>query len=163
MRNETWGALEIDHRADFERAVAIHAGALFALAYSILRQPDDAEDAVQAAMEHAWRKWTSLREPGARAAWLRQVCVRECLRHRQRRRGELTLDSATAVAAADRDMDLERALLRLSTRQRAVVVLHYGHGYSLDECAGLLGNSPGATRSHLNRALTRMRRELTDA
>jgi RNA polymerase sigma factor (sigma-70 family) len=163
MRNETWRAVEIDHRADFEQAVAMNAGALFALAYSILRQPDDAEDAVQATMEHAWRKWNSLREPHARAAWLRQICVRQCLRHRQLRRGELTLDRASAVAAAARDLDLERALVRLSTRQRAVVVLHYGYGYSLDECAGLLSASPGATRSHLNRALTRMRKELADA
>jgi len=52
------------------------------------------------------------------------------------------------------------AFRSLSTKQRAVVVLHYHHGYSLDECASLLGCRPGTARSHLARALTTMRKEL---
>ncbi len=147
---------------EFEHAVVEHAGHLFALSFSILRDSQDAEDAVQAVMEKAWHKWGTLRAPEARAGWLRAICVRECLRRRRRRARDLTYELREAVAAApDRDLDMELALRRLSSKQRAVVALHYGHGYTLDECAGLMGNSTGATRSHLHRALSSLRKELT--
>ncbi len=149
-------------RADeFEDMVGEYAGSLFALSFSLLRDAHDAEDAVQAVMEKAWRKWGTLRDPEARGGWLRTICIRECLRRRRRRTRDLTSEVREAVAIApDRDLDMELALRRLSSKQRAVVVLHYGHGYTLDECAGLMGISPGATRSHLHRALSSLREEL---
>jgi RNA polymerase sigma factor (sigma-70 family) len=60
------------------------------------------------------------------------------------------------------DLDLERAFARLSLRQRAVLALHYHYGYPLDECAGLMRCRPGTVRSHLARALARLRKELQD-
>jgi RNA polymerase sigma factor (sigma-70 family) len=60
------------------------------------------------------------------------------------------------------DPSLGRALTLLTPRQRAVVALHYGHGYSLDEVGTLIGCSGGTVRSHLNRALEHLRRELSD-
>ena len=58
------------------------------------------------------------------------------------------------------DVDLERALRRLSVRQRAVIGLHYVYGYSLDEAAAALGCRPGTARSHLNRALSTLREHM---
>ena len=149
---------------DFEQTVADHANRLFALAYSILRDPDEAEDAVQAATENAWRKWGALRSTEARGGWLRTICVRECVKRRRRRArdlGDELRDTTAAGPMSSLDIDLERAIRALTSKQRAVVTLHYGHGYSLDECADLMGTSPGTTRSHLNRALSSMRKELT--
>lgn len=68
-----------------------------------------------------------------------------------------------APATDPADPDLDRACRRLSARQRAVITLHYHFGYSLDECAALMGSRPGTVRSHLNRALEALRRELRDA
>lgn len=58
------------------------------------------------------------------------------------------------------DMDLDRAYRRLTHQQRAVVALHYEYGYSLDECAALIGCQPGTARSHLARALASLRKEI---
>jgi DNA-directed RNA polymerase specialized sigma24 family protein len=41
-----------------------------------------------------------------------------------------------------------------------VITLHYHFGYSLDECASLMGCRPGTARSHLGRALAMLRRKL---
>ena len=51
----------------------------------------------------------------------------------------------------------------LSRRQRAVVVLHYSYGYTLDECSRFMGCRPGTARQHLARALTHLRETLNDA
>jgi RNA polymerase sigma factor (sigma-70 family) len=60
------------------------------------------------------------------------------------------------------DPDLDRVFRRLSPKQRAVIALHYQHGFNLDECAALMGARPGTARSHLARALATMRKELGD-
>ena len=161
-------ALAESKRRDFEAAVHGDSRRLFAIALSILRDAAEAEDAVQETMVRAWKSWDDLRDAGRRSAWLSRICVNHCLRRRQRGlRGWLLLgdDAPEPVAKDDpvldaRDPDLDRACRRLTAHQRAVVTLHYHHGYSLDECAGVMGCRPGTVRSHLNRALTTLRQEL---
>jgi RNA polymerase sigma factor (sigma-70 family) len=60
------------------------------------------------------------------------------------------------------DPTLATAVSQLSSRQRAVVALHYGQGYSLDEIAQILRCGRGTVRTHLSRALGSLRRSLQD-
>ena len=149
--------------ADFDAALVVQTPRLLGIALAILRDPAEAEDAVQESWELAWRSWDSLRDPDARGAWLRRICVRRCLRRQRRlsilRRVESGVEVETAGAVCDgyRAVEWELALRRLSVRQRAVLVLHYQFGYTLDECAGQLGCRPGTVRQHLARALARLR------
>ena len=59
-------------------------------------------------------------------------------------------------------MDVHRAYQHLSPRQRAMVTLHHHDGYTVEQCAAFLGCSPGTARSHLGRAMTKLRKELAD-
>src|SRR5260370_25342803 len=81
----------------FEAAVHAESGRLFAVAYSILRDPQEAEDAVQETMELAWRSWDALRDPSKRGAWLRQIFVRRAIRTRRRLLPRLWLADTTTV------------------------------------------------------------------
>lgn len=158
-----------DRRLEFEAAVRLDGARLLGLAFSILRDPGDAEDAVQETMVRAWRAWDSISDPERRSAWLTRICVNHCL-HRRRRAGRgwlLSSDAGSQAAEAaittgadERDLDIDRACRRLSVQQRTVITLHYHYGYGLDECAGLMGCRPGTVRSHLARALTTLRREM---
>jgi DNA-directed RNA polymerase specialized sigma24 family protein len=152
--------------ADLDAALVVHTPRLLGIALAILRDPAEAEDAVQETWELAWRAWDSLRDPEARGAWLRRICVRRCVRRQRRlatkRRTESGVDAGAAGAICDgyRAVEWELALRRLSVRQRAVLVLHYQLGYTLDECAAQLGCRPGTVRQHLARALARLRSSL---
>lgn len=59
----------------------------------------------------------------------------------------------------DRDQ-LERAFVRLSLDQRAVVVLHHYLGLPVSEVASTLGIRAGTAHSRLDRAMERLRRAL---
>ena len=59
-------------------------------------------------------------------------------------------------AVVDRDQ-LERAFRRLSTEQRAAVVLQYYRGLTLPEIAEILGVPVGTVRSRLHYAKRAMR------
>ena len=156
----------------FEEAFRGEERRLFGIAFSILRDPLEAEEALQETSVQAWRSWGQLADPARTGAWLTTICVRSCLA-RRRRLARVRRRSAVAhpelVAATDhllydgRYIDLDRAYRALSTRQRAVITLHYQHGHPLPACAAIMGCSPGSAASHLSRALTKLRRELGDA
>jgi RNA polymerase sigma factor (sigma-70 family) len=54
------------------------------------------------------------------------------------------------------------ALAKLTRSQREVFVLVHLEGFRVRECAELLGKPIGTVKSHLHRALARMRSELAD-
>jgi RNA polymerase sigma-70 factor (ECF subfamily) len=127
----------------------------------ILRDDGRAEDATQEALVAAWRDLSALRDPDRFDAWLHRLLVRACYREagRQRRRLEvegnvrpLSLHEPDAsVGLADRD-ELERGFRRLSTDQRAILVMHYYLGYPLSEVAEMLHVPAGTVKSRLHRA-----------
>jgi RNA polymerase sigma-70 factor, ECF subfamily len=154
--------------AELEALLAVEGGRLFALAFSILGDPGDAEDAVQETASAAWRGWATRTNPEHTRAWLMAICVHQALR----RRRWLRRSSAAVMRKAERAqvdehledggryIDLHRAYQHLSRQQRAVVSLHYMSGFTLSECAALMGCSAGAAASHLSRALGKLRKEL---
>jgi len=156
---------------DFDAVAIGQARRLYGLAFSILRDAGEAEDAVQETMVRAWRSWDSLRDEAARTGWLTRICVNHCLRRRSLMsrlpwpsggREEVLPDASQPTPADPRQARLRDGFKRLSARQRAVLSLHYHHGYSLDESAALIGCRPGTARSHLARALATLREELDD-
>ena len=150
-----------------QRAIAENRRRLYGIAYAILRDHGEAEDALQDAMWSAWKHRASLRDDDLHRAWLTQVCVRQCI-SRQRRLRRLIVSEPERFRAAPEDprfegrqLDIANAYGQLSTRQRSAVVLHYEHGYTVDECAALMGCGAGSVRTHITRALVSLRKEIS--
>ncbi len=173
--------LALRPEAAFEAVFDREKARLFHLAYSVLHDRAEAEDAVQETMWKAWKAWQSVRDESKRNAWLTKICLRHCLRRKQRldrstpwdttapetadrgsAPGEL-VGSATSISPPVTDPDLDRAYRKLPPKQRAAVVLHYHHGYSVEQTAELMGCRAGTVRTHVQRALANLRKELGDA
>lgn len=122
---------------------------------------DDAEDIVRDTYLRARSRFGQIREPASLEAWLTAVAVREWYaRHRRRRRlGEILAAVRPSPAPAS-DPGLRELVETLPIRDRTVVVLHYGHGFSLEEIARLLGEKPATIRSVLFRTRARLRAAL---
>lgn len=160
-----------ESRADFDGTLAQEGQRLFAVAFAILRDPTEAEDVVQETAAAAWRGWESRTQPTQTRAWMTTICVRQAIRRRNSIRRslfmgdvqrQLVVQAQQEIQSDGRHVDLDRAYGHLSPRQRAVVALHYQYGYTLLECAELMGCSAGTVASHLSRALASLRRELGD-
>ena len=145
-------------------------GRLERTARLILRDEDRAADAVQEALVAAWLDVRALRDPARFEAWLGRVLVRSCYRlaRKERRRSVVEIRVAGPEAAADddphghvEDRDLiARAFDRLTTEQRAVLVIHHYLGLRDTEAADMLGLALGTYKSRLNRATTALRASL---
>lgn len=140
------------------------ADRLYSIAYRILRNADQAEDATQRALIGAWQHLDQLREPTRFDAWTYRLVVREAYRE-VRQLGRLTTNvrqivSATepdpSVALADRD-ELERGFRRLSAEHRTVLVLHHYLGMSAAEIAEVMGVPAGTVGSRIHYALANLR------
>ena len=170
-------AIAGDHGAFSELARA-SVGRLYVVARLILRDDARAEDATQEALVAAWQRLAGLRDPDRFEAWLHRLLVHACYREagRVKRRGtfEVRVDPLAMPEAspgafdgtgdlafdlAERDQ-LERGFRRLDLDQRAVLVMHYYLGFSLDETAVVLAVPSGTVRSRLHRAIAAMRSAL---
>jgi RNA polymerase sigma-70 factor (ECF subfamily) len=157
-----------DHDAFAELAGAAIAR-LDGAAWLILRDPDQAKDAVQETLVRAWRDLPTLRDTDRFDAWLHRLLVRACIDEARRLRRhrvdvELTQIDSPAIAdaasvIADRDQ-LERGFSRLEPESRALIVLHHYLDLPLPEVANTLGIPLGTAKSRLHRALQVMRAAL---
>ncbi len=157
-----------DHDAFSELAGAA-ISRLDATAWLVLRDPEQAKDAVQNTLVRAWRDLPTLRDPDLFDAWLHRMLVNACIDEARRLRRhrldvELTTLHAPAIAGiesavVDRDQ-LERGFMRLEPDARALIVLHHYLDLPLPEVATTLGIPLGTAKSRLHRAIQVMRAAL---
>lgn len=120
---------------------------------------DAAEDVTQDAFIRGRSRWRQLRDDDLFDAWMTRMAINLCLnRHRSGRR----LTQMVSILRRDRseptgrDVGLRELVERLPPRERTLVVLHYGHGYSLEEIARMSGLSPVNVRTIVFRARRRL-------
>ena len=140
------------------------------LAGLITRDPDQAQDAVQAALERAWRKRGSVRDVASLRPWLDRIVAREAIR--QTRGGPLAMflrrtpgewaKIAAPLPEPAETAALREALGRLSPDHRAVIAMHLHAGYSVEETAQVLGVPFDTVRSRLRAARDRLRRDMAE-
>lgn len=147
--------------------------AMFRQALAVLGDRAAAEDVVQEAFLRTWRRRERLRDPGQLDGYLVQAARNLALdqrRWRERRAAVTEADAApedalvvprSEDAAADAER-LSRALHRLPTEQREVVLLHLIEGRTFPEVAARTGAPLGTVHSRYRYALARLR-ELLEA
>jgi RNA polymerase sigma-70 factor, ECF subfamily len=133
----------------------------FRVAYGLLHNVDEAEDAVQDAAFKAWRRLGNLREGASLRPWFLAIVANQCRTMRRSRRSSvLNAESpegeghSVDIAAA---VDLRRALLRLGHDERLIVVLRYYLDMPFEEIGTTLGISTKAARTRVERAVRRLR------
>jgi RNA polymerase sigma factor (sigma-70 family) len=161
-------AMQGDHDA-FGRLAADAIDHMHAVAWLILRNQHDAEDAVQEALVRAWRELPRLRDSDRFDAWLRRLLVNAChdVGRRQRRHAavrlvELRVDPAGVDgwrAVEDRER-LGRAFERLPLDQRTVLALMHYAGLTGPEIAVAVGAPLATVKSRLRYASSAMRAAL---
>ena len=162
-RTDVWSG----EATSLEAFVQEHYLRLVRLAGIITRDADQAQDAVQAALERAWRKRRDLRETDRLRPWLDRIVAREAIRLSGSRltrffTGRPTEWVDTGVPGLEHEelTSLREALGRLSPEHRAVVALHLYAGYTVEQTARLLSIPHDTVRSRLRAARARLRREL---
>jgi RNA polymerase sigma-70 factor (ECF subfamily) len=152
-------------QAAFEVLASAAQDRLYAAAYRIVRDPDLAEDAMQAALIAMWHDLPALRDPARFEAWSYRLLVRASIRVARHERqqhdvrripaGEIAdpLDAPWRIAQRD---EIAHAFGHLTPEHRAILVLRYYLDQSLATMSVVLGIPEGTVASRLNHASRRL-------
>ena len=166
---ETYRAAIQGDREAFEMVIRTHSRALFAIAYGILQNREEAEDAVQEALVKAWKSRWRVRDPEKFPAWLCMIARHRARDVYRKRRhvplSEEIIESAGAETSKTTmlDQQLNSALATLPELHRAALTLRYFEEMDYQSIEKLLGLTNGALRGILGRALASMRKQLKPA
>lgn len=148
-------------KASYERLYGEMLPGLYRLAQSILRQPADAQDAVQQAALKAWQRAESIREDSAKAYFARAV-INEC-RSIQRQRMRVTAFAEIPnVQSQDGNGELRRVIDAMPEQLRLPLLLKYMEGYTEKEAAAALHITVPALKARLYRARRWLEKELRE-
>jgi RNA polymerase sigma factor, sigma-70 family len=167
-REQYRAAIHGDREA-FEMIIRTHSRTLFAIAYSILQNREEAEDVVQDAVVKAWKTRWRVRDPAKFPAWLATVA-----RHRahdifRKRRAvpfpyeTIETNETELTNTEEIDQQLHTALAALPELHRAALTLRYFEEMDYRSIENILGLSNGALRGILGRALAALRKQLRPA
>lgn len=171
---------------DFDELVRRNQKRIFRLLMSLLRDEDAADTLTQECFLKAYKKRSSFRGESSVDTWLYRIAVNLARDYqRSKRQGfwkkmfsatpETEDETSPLDTVAHDGADAEKQLLareeaeqvwfavkRLSENQREVFVLRYSEELSLEEIAQALDMQLGTVKSHLNRALTAVRKRLEE-
>jgi len=131
-----------------------------------------AEDIAQQAFMKAWDHLPRFRDEAKLKTWFNRILVNQVRSHQRwwsvRSRAAILvgihLEQPAELPAADHGLKrhLSAALDTLSLGQREAFVFVHLHGLTVSETSAVTGRAPGTVKSHLHRALQKLRSELTD-
>ena len=165
-------------RGDLRQAgsalVERHAGEVYGLCRSMVRDDATAEDLTQDTFSRAFVGLEGYRGDASPRTWILRIARHRCVdylrsigREPWRRSdddgGEPADTRPLPAELLIRRQDVERSLAELSEGERALIVLRFGHGLGYGELAEAFGIKEGAVRMRVSRALSRMRAALERA
>ncbi len=137
---------------------------LVAVAYSVLRDHQLAEDAAQEAFARALVSLGRLKAPGKFAPWLAQICRNAAVDMARARKPQVDLKNIAEPLVYDTDKPVSRivrqAIDHLPASLRKVVILRYHNDCSYEQISAVLGLSKTAINGRLTRAKRKLARYL---
>ncbi|MBQ4435213.1 MAG: sigma-70 family RNA polymerase sigma factor [Clostridia bacterium] len=134
---------------------------MYRVAWSILRNDADCEDALQEAALKAWEKRSRLREERYFRTWITRILINACYDTQRKRRRTVPLDEIPEQTAASApDTALSMALEAIPEKLRLPLVLCYSEGMTYEEAASALRIPITTLRGRIHRGKNELRKEL---
>ena len=175
-------ALQAGEAAAFDEIVARFQGRVYAVAYRVLGNREDALDASQEVFLKVHRKIKSWKPTGGFLPWILRMTTNHSIDQlrKKRRHPEQSLEEAfvptsegaavepstmqtdTVLRGREIEERIRASLPVLSPSQREVFLLRHYEGLQLAEIAESMGCTVGSVKVHLFRALKKLQKELRD-
>ena len=167
----------------FEELVARHRDKIYARAYSMMRNEEEAIDLSQEAWVKAWQRLKQFQGESSFGTWMTRIVINLCLdqlRRHKRQRAEsieamdeesggverhmpvVTVNPTEGLERVELRQRIDQALSQLSSAHRTAIVLCEFEGMEYKEIAKAMGCSIGTVMSRLFYARRKMAALLSD-
>ena len=162
-------------RTAFRELVLDNSHAMFRLAWRLTADESAAEDIVQEAFIKAWNNVDRFRRDSSFRSWINRITVNTAMDYlrKQSRHQSHTAEEpewersleGSEMPKQDVQIDIQTqthaAMMNLSERERAALMLRHFEGHSIREIAEMLGLTTDACKQTIFRAVKKMRTQLT--
>jgi len=173
--------LKANDDAAYDELVRVYHAQIFQVAYRMLGDSSDAADVVQEIFLKVFRNINGFKGESALKTWIFRIALSEILNRlrwwkRRFKHATVSLDDKNggtgyrlsdvrptperALECKEQEVAIQRALGKLSSDHRSIIVLRDIEGFSYTEIAEVLGISIGTVKSRLARARADLKQSL---
>lgn len=127
---------------------------MYKIAWSLLRNDEDAGDAMSETILKCWEKLEQLREDRFFRTWLTRILINQCKDILSRRNADGCLVEEVEIAANENgfeNAEWRAALSRLDDKYSLIMILYYVEDFSTAEIGELLDMPESTVRTRLAR------------
>ena len=145
-----------------------YKGNHYRLAYSYVKNVDDALDIVQESVYKAISSMDSLKSSHYIKTWFYRIIVNTSLDFLRKQRKMATVSEGVLAnlnfGPVDdyKDFDLQKALDNLPDKYRTIVILRYFEDLKIEEIAEILNENTNTVKTRLYKSLEKLRIKLSD-
>jgi len=158
-----------DLEKQFEDYIIQYKEPIYRLAYSYVRNPDDALDIVQDAIYKGFLSIGSLKNFSAIKTWFYRIVVNTSLDYIRKRNRELVITNEEILYNNElnyidkhTDFDLENALKSLPDDYQIIIILRFFEDLKISEIAEVLGINLNTVKTRLYKGLDLLKIEMND-
>lgn len=158
-----------EEKSKFEQLYLEYKGLMFYVAYEILHNEQDAEDAVHQAFVKIAENIKKIDDPicpkthSYVVTIVENKAIDQYRKQQKHQTVELIEEIQGTNAHYEGDNDLTKCILKLPARYREMILLRYHHGYSVREIAGMMGISLPAAIKLDQRAKNKLKKLCEEA
>lgn len=151
-----------NNTAETEQILTENYKRYYRLAYSYMRNEDDALDVVQESAYRAIRDCRKVRNKDYLSTWIYRIVVNTALDMLRRKKKENITEELPEIPVEDQyqDLELRTVLNQLDDKSRTIILLRYFEDLKLEDIADIVGDNLNTVKARLYRSLKKLRLNL---
>ena len=151
-----------NNTAETEQILTENYERYYRLAYSYMRNEDDALDVVQESAYRAIRDCRKVRNKDYLSTWIYRIVVNTALDMLRRKKKENITEELPEIPVEDQyqDLELRTVLNQLDDKSRTIILLRYFEDLKLEDIADIVGDNLNTFKARLYRSLKKLRLNL---
>ena len=145
--------------ADTERILTDNYEKYYRLAYSYMRNEDDALDVVQESAYRAIRDCGKVKNKDYLSTWIYRIVVNTALDLLRKKKKETLTEELPEIPVEDQyqETELRTILNQLDHKSKTIIILRYFEDLKLEDIADILGDNLNTVKARLYRSLKKLR------
>lgn len=151
-----------NNTAETEQILTENYERYYRLAYSYMRNEDDALDVVQESAYRAIRDCRKVKNKDYLSTWIYRIVVNTALDMLRRKKKENITEELPEIPVEDQyqDLELRTVLNQLDDKSRTIILLRYFEDLKLEDIADIVGDNLNTVKARLYRSLKKLRLNL---
>jgi RNA polymerase sigma-70 factor, ECF subfamily len=150
----------------FEVLIKQEQGKLYKVAYSYVKNEQDALDIVQEAIIKGYESFHKLKDSQLFMTWMTRIVINSAIDYIRKSKDVIVLETDWFDPGINQEnksvMELDVATVfdKLKPEQKTLLLLRFYYGYSISEIAEILEKPEGTIKSKLHRTLNQVKEKL---